>query len=1193
MAIKVGGTVVVNNDRQLSNIASIDASTITTIENSISVGGTLGTLTKSFAQDETATITLTDPASPAPVVGVTKEVPQPGLSSKGAWDVDSTGSNYNIYDYATNVSLSKITVNDFSGFSQSNTVGTALSLNPNFAQTMNIKFYKSGVEFYAVDLNGEPFNHYTLTTPYDQGSATLNSSSDFNAKIGSGIYCFLFNVSYTASSGADKIYAAGPASGIIYELDMSTEFDPSSATYSSVSYNLSGDGVSTVMDISWNDDGTKFYAVSSSFRIYQYSITTAYDLSSGMSFDGFKDISGQNEGGIGWAEDGNSLIGVSYGNDRIFKVSLSTAYDITSTVTFVSDFDISSLQTLPRSIYVVPDLSRIYLAGQINTVHQLYSTVSISKLEKSTGTWPNDELNKNIKVTGGGSLWVTATDGTFTEEVAPSSYPIAAGDWEMVNVEVDATNGLSVAGYLEGYVVSDLVYTGVRYNFSSQDSGARGFNFSHDGSRIYMAGATNDEVYRYDLTTPYDLSTISYVEVSNLDIDVVPEVALWNPDGSKFFTVGQIYDDIRVFSASTAFDVTTLTYDGAGSDLYVNAAGADPKDFQFGSNGTKIFVVASNNSNVSVWNLSTAYVPSSGTFSTSVSFSAHCSDIYSLDFNADGTKLVLLTRSNSNSNPAILVFDLGTAWDVSSATLVGDSDGLTTSGSGNISGDLTSVYKVRFSADGTKAFIFQYNHYVYELETKDIFSTTNQYAVATTNSGGQIDTQYWVDINSMTADEALNGGNAYYAVSTDNHTTWSVAKGTDGVRPIVKNNSGTWQYNDAEGSRNYAYDNSTKLSTVDFVTLAGASWTSSLGDFDCIEFKPDGTKVYVIDGGGGPAPRISQFDLSTPWDMSSGTFVHTKTLTGNPTTSLIWKPDGTRFYYGEEFSFDGIIEYVCSTPWTVSTASHSHTESAFNDDPSIQFINNGFNLTTFDRGRVMKKYTLTSSYQLSSTNTTPTQSLTLPGISDSINKVVNHFWADSGNTLHVFYEHSGYGTKHREYSLSTAYDLSSTITLIATNENDALDDDVNNKIQFDGMTIKPDGTRMYAINGFSQVSEFSTSGVEYTTTENWVNATTNAEIPALTEALAETEFNRMDSTQLAAVADGSHFTLTDSLDLAVGFYTTSTSSIPTSDGVSVNYDAEALNQGAVLGTDYDYDFPDSSTVRVTSNATQNLKIRVV
>ena len=56
---------------------------------------------------------------------------------------------------------------------------------------------------------------------------------------------------------------------------------------------------------------------------------------------------------------------------------------------------------------------------------------------------------------------------------------------------------------------------------------------------------------------------------------------------------------------------------------------------------------------------------------------------------------------------------------------------------------------------------------------------------------------------------------------------------------------------------------------------------------------------------------------------------------------------------------------------------------------------------------------------------------------------------------------------------------------------------------------------------------------------------------------------------------------------------TASASLPSSDGVSINYDAAALNKGAILGTDYDYDFPASNKVRITSLASQNLKVRVV
>ncbi len=110
--------------------------------------------------------------------------------------------------------------------------------------------------------------------------------------------------------------------------------------------------------------------------------------------------------------------------------------------------------------------------------------------------------------------------------------------------------------------------------------------------------------------------------------------------------------------------------------------------------------------------------------------------------------------------------------------------------------------------------------------------------------------------------------------------------------------------------------------------------------------------------------------------------------------------------------------------------------------------------------------------------------------------------------------------------------------------------------------------------------------------ETWTNATRNSVHGALEDAMSVAA-NQMDSTQLEAISNANHFTLDDTLDLAIILYTTDADNNPISDGVDINYDANALNQGAILGTDYDFDFPDSTTVRITSNAAQNLKIRVV
>jgi hypothetical protein len=175
-----------------------------------------------------------------------------------------------------------------------------------------------------------------------------------------------------------------------------------------------------------------------------------------------------------------------------------------------------------------------------------------------------------------------------------------------------------------------------------------------------------------------------------------------------------------------------------------------------------------------------------------------------------------------------------------------------------------------------------------------------------------------------------------------------------------------------------------------------------------------------------------------------------------------------------------------------------------------------------------------------------------------------------------------------QYSLSTAFDIS-TASYDSVSFSVASQD--GNPY---GLNFSSDGQKFFVLGGDNaSVFQYSSTQLRYTTSETWVNATTNDELYALQEALTEQQFNRMNSTQLNAVTDPNHYTLGDTLDLGIILYTASAGSIPESDGVSINYDAEALNQGAVLGTDYDFDFPDSTTVRITSNAAQNLKIRVV
>ena len=122
--------------------------------------------------------------------------------------------------------------------------------------------------------------------------------------------------------------------------------------------------------------------------------------------------------------------------------------------------------------------------------------------------------------------------------------------------------------------------------------------------------------------------------------------------------------------------------------------------------------------------------------------------------------------------------------------------------------------------------------------------------------------------------------------------------------------------------------------------------------------------------------------------------------------------------------------------------------------------------------------------------------------------------------------------------------------------------------------------------------KYSTSVESYTTSETWTNSSTNTELASIAESMSVT-INQMDKTQLDAVTDPNHIALGDDLDLSIIFNLTSGTTVPSSDGVAINYDANVLNKGAVLGTDYDFDAPAQDSVRITALTSGNFKVRVV
>ena len=113
--------------------------------------------------------------------------------------------------------------------------------------------------------------------------------------------------------------------------------------------------------------------------------------------------------------------------------------------------------------------------------------------------------------------------------------------------------------------------------------------FNNDGTKMFIVGSTGDDVNEYSLSTAFDVSTASYVQRFLVQShETAPQGLTFNNDGTKMFIVGSTGDDVYEYSLSTAFDVSTASYVQVFSVLPQDNY---PTSISFNNDGTKMYVL--------------------------------------------------------------------------------------------------------------------------------------------------------------------------------------------------------------------------------------------------------------------------------------------------------------------------------------------------------------------------------------------------------------------------------------------------------------------------------------------------------------------------------------------------------------------------------------------------------------------------
>lgn len=334
-------------------------------------------------------------------------------------------------------------------------------------------------------------------------------------------------------------------------------------------------------------------------------------------------------------------------------------------------------------------------------------------------------------------------------------------------------------------------------------------------------------------------------------------------NGNKFYLL--LTQEIYEYDLSVPYDLRTQSASVNSKD--VSGQNSQMYGIAISSDGTRMFTQGGNN--IYEYQLSTAFDLSTASFwdATAVPLNISSRDI---KFKPDGTRLYVA----DSFRDYIRELSLSIAWDASTLS--------DTTNSIDVSGQEANITNFTFNSDGTKVFTvgLDANRPIYQYSLSTAYDTsTSSYDNKSYNIGVNV-TSYYLSNPAGLQMNATDDG--FYAL-----------------------------HNNPDNVGFFGLTTANDITTVDFPLDRFDGPTNIFGFF----FKPDGTKVYVLDSN----DAIKDYSLSTAWKLSTATAIGNSMTTSDSVPSdLFISPDGTKIFIAGD-GFNRIERYTMSTPWDLST----------------------------------------------------------------------------------------------------------------------------------------------------------------------------------------------------------------------------------------------------------------------------------
>lgn len=496
-------------------------------------------------------------------------------------------------------------------------IDKSVSLSPTFTLASGLAFKPDGTKVYIVEqLSTGTVRQYGLSTAWDITTASSDSiSKSLSAQDSTG-----YNVAFKPDG--TKMYYIG-FNDVVYQYSLSPAWDITSASYDSISYSVNAIDAIT-RNMFFGADGTKLYTVGDNNNsIYQHTLGTAWDLSTASSDSTSVSVAGQetNPSAVTFNNNGTVMLVTGTNTATVYQYNLTTAWDLSTASYSETSFTLSApgaTVTTPTGLFWGDNGNSLYVTAQSNAFVGQYSTTLITNdLDLSTGSVFEINANTDFKIglsnpaasgtVSGATLLLSNTpsvshDPSISEFIAVQD-PISATFTGIFSVRFNndgtkmyvggadsasSSNGISELSLSVPWDITSVNTTRIAYYNSSGSNNVLDFFFKPDGTKLYVLGYSDDAVTQHTLSTPWDISTASSDSVSKSvnAQDVTPHSLFFKPDGTKFWMSGNS-TALNEYTMSTPWDVSTASYTGNTTGL----TGSTQYGIAFVPDGSKVYMM--------------------------------------------------------------------------------------------------------------------------------------------------------------------------------------------------------------------------------------------------------------------------------------------------------------------------------------------------------------------------------------------------------------------------------------------------------------------------------------------------------------------------------------------------------------------------------------------------------------------------